>query len=85
MRRPSEPMFLAKRTYRRRRLMDAARVLPFVGVFLFFMPLLWAEGLTTVVGLGFLFGAWAVLIIAVFGVSRALGRAMLDEGVEDED
>ncbi len=35
-------MFLERRTYRRRRLMDAARLLPIVGVLLFLVPLLWA-------------------------------------------
>ena len=39
--RPTRPLFLARHGYRRRRIMDAARVLPILGGFLFFLPLLW--------------------------------------------
>ncbi len=38
---PLRPLFLARHGYRRRRIMDAARVLPVLGAFLFFVPLLW--------------------------------------------
>nr|WP_294614957.1 hypothetical protein [uncultured Roseovarius sp.] len=34
------PVFLARRTYRRRRLADGARLLPVIGTVLFFIPLL---------------------------------------------
>ena len=42
MRRPRRPLFLARAPYRRRRLRDAARILPVLGLFLLLMPLLWA-------------------------------------------
>lgn len=35
------PLFVAKRSYRLRRLRDGARMLPFLGAFLFVLPLLW--------------------------------------------
>ena len=61
MRRPRQPLFLARATYRRRRLRDAARLLPVVGVFLLAQPLLWPQG-----GAGpvvvFVFVVWALLI-----------------------
>jgi peptidoglycan/LPS O-acetylase OafA/YrhL len=61
MRRPRQPLFLARATYRRRRLRDAARLLPVVGVFLLVLPLFWPEG-----GAGraviFVFMVWALLI-----------------------
>lgn len=61
MRRPRQPLFLARATYRRRRLRDAARLLPVVGVFLLVLPLLWPQG-----GAGsavvFVFVVWALLI-----------------------
>lgn len=41
MRPPKRPLFLARATYRRRRLRDAARLLPVFGVFLLLLPLLW--------------------------------------------
>lgn len=35
------PVFLERRSYRRRRMMDALRVLPVVGVLLWMVPLFW--------------------------------------------
>ncbi|MGV6848981.1 MAG: hypothetical protein ACWA5A_11440 [Marinibacterium sp.] len=67
-------VFLERRTYRRRRMMDAARVLPILGAILFLLPLLWrghgvAPVATSAVYL-YLFGIWAVLIVG----SVILGR-----------
>ena len=68
MRSPRQPPFLARKTYRRRRMMDAARLLPLLGIFLFLLPILWQPRLTpepdTVHGVVYLFGAWTVLVIA---------------------
>jgi hypothetical protein len=44
MRRPRRPLFLARAPYRQRRLRDAARLLPVLGMFLLLLPLLWAPG-----------------------------------------
>lgn len=66
----NEPLFLARETYRRRRLMDAARFLPFLGIFLFLVPALWA--MDTGEGLVYLFGVWAVLIAVAWAISRRL-------------
>ena len=41
MRRPRRPLFLARAPYRRRRLRDAARLLPVVGLLLLILPLFW--------------------------------------------
>jgi hypothetical protein len=73
MRDPQEPLFLARGSYRRRRLQDAARLLPWLGGFLFALPLLWT-GARTTVGLMYLFGAWVVLIGLALLLSRRLGR-----------
>lgn len=70
----AEPLFLARETYRRRRLMDAARFLPFAAAFLFVVPVLWVEGTGTAAGMGYLFGIWIALILAAFGISRALPK-----------
>jgi len=35
------PLFVQRRTYRRRRLADGARILPILGAVLFMVPLLW--------------------------------------------
>ena len=42
MRRPLRPLFLARIPYRRRRLRDAARLLPVFGAFLMLLPMLWS-------------------------------------------
>nr|WP_244521075.1 hypothetical protein [Allgaiera indica] len=59
--------------------MDAARMLPFLGAFLFLVPVLWGgEGgrARATAGDGiYLILAWAALIVAAFVVSRALTRS----------
>ncbi|QYZ70834.1 hypothetical protein [Neotabrizicola shimadae] len=69
--RPSSPLFLARASYRRRRLIDAARLLPLAGAFLFLLPVLWAPsdlpagvGRDTAMDGLYLFAAWALLILA---------------------
>jgi hypothetical protein len=73
MREPIEPLFLARQTYRRRRLMDALRLLPWVGSFLFGLPLLWKEP-GTAQGLLYIFGAWGVLIALSYALARWLSE-----------
>ena len=82
MRRPKPPLFLARAVYRRRRLRDAARLVPLVGAFLLLLPMLWRQegGL----GAGWdwlsLFAVWALLI----GLAAALapGLAAADSDAE---
>ncbi|MCA8882605.1 MAG: hypothetical protein KDA50_02440 [Rhodobacteraceae bacterium] len=40
---PSD-LYLARQTYRRRRIRDGSRLLPVFGTFLFMLPLLWENG-----------------------------------------
>lgn len=80
-----EPLFLARRTYRRRRIMDAARVLPWLGLALFLLPVLWSAGAapgTARVGV-YLFAVWAGLIVAAALLARPLSRQ--DDAGEDAD
>lgn len=76
--RPRQPLFLARQSYRQRRLMDAARLLPVLGAFLFLLPVLWGPRPGTVEGRAtasdgiYIFLAWAGLILAAFLMSRAL-------------
>lgn len=61
---PVEPLFLERRTYRARRLRDAARVLPILGAVLFLLPILWTnDGASTARGFLYLFIVWTVLIV----------------------
>lgn len=78
MRRRGAPLFLAKSGYRRRRLNDAARLVPVFGAFLIFLPILWGpartpEPDTAADGL-YLFGVWAGLIAAAAALAPGLRR-----------
>jgi hypothetical protein len=80
MARPGQPLFLARQSYRRRRLSDAAKVLPLVGLGFFLMPILWAGSGTTSGGLIFIFTVWGVLI----GVIAILSPRLSDSEPEQE-
>ncbi len=71
--RPS--LFLERQSYRRRRLADAARLLPFLGAAMLALPLLWpddsagAEALSLSTAMFYIFACWGVLILisVIFG------------------
>ncbi len=68
-----QPLFLARRSYRRRRMMDGARVLPLLGAVLLLLP---GTGPRTGAGGIYLFLVWCGLILAAFGLARGLGPAL---------
>ncbi len=78
------PLFLRPAVYRRRRRRDAARFLPFLGGFLFLLPILWAPAQTfkrdTAPDGIYLLLAWAVIILLAFLISRSLSRPIKDDG-----
>lgn len=79
MAQPPRPVFLAPSGYRRKRLRDAARFLPVLGVALLLVPLLWtrsdaAGGTGNAGALLYVFAVWAGLILAAFAMSRLLLR-----------
>lgn len=67
----SPSVFLERQSYRRRRLMDAARLMPVLGALLFAVPLLWpaagdpggAAPMPTSGAILYIFTVWAVLIL----------------------
>ncbi|MEO0937130.1 MAG: hypothetical protein AAFY38_03155 [Pseudomonadota bacterium] len=68
------PVFLERRGYRRRRMLDALRILPLAGSGLMLMPLLWPANWTEAGGpvsmsgaILYIFGVW-LLLIAVSAV-----------------
>lgn len=85
MSRKPRPLFLERRSYRRRRVADAARLLPLAGWVLVCVPILWLPERTaapdTVRGGIYLFGVWAALI----GVAFALSRVLSGEGDRTSD
>ena len=67
------PLFLERRSYRFRRMMDAVRFLPFFGLGLWMIPLMWSvpdatatadAGMSMSRALVFVFGVWLALICA---------------------
>lgn len=74
MKRPRPQLFVERDIYRRRRLLDAARVLPVLGFLLLLLPVLWAR--TGAMGIAgetiYVFVLWGLLIVATALLSRAL-------------
>lgn len=77
-------LFLERQSYRRRRLTDAARLLPFLGAALLAVPLLWTQTgvddgtVRTSSAILYVFVCWAVLILVslIFGIAaRRMGAA----------
>jgi hypothetical protein len=88
MKPPRQPVFVAPRTYRRRRLADAARMLPVLGMVLMVLPMLWspAEGgarSTATDGI-YLFVLWGVLIGAAVLLAPRLDTTPPDARDEPE-
>jgi hypothetical protein len=76
------PVFLARRTYRRRRLADGARLLPVLGGVLFCVPLLWKGGAHapgTAETMLYVFGLWALLVAISGVISRHLRASDAEE------
>jgi hypothetical protein len=85
MPRPKPPLFLARAPYRRRRLRDAARLLPVLGMLLLLLPVLWteeAEVRMSAGDVGYFFAVWLVLIGLAAGFAPGLRGG---DGVEDEE
>lgn len=81
-----KPLFLAKGSYRRRRLHDAARLLPVLGCVLWLIPVLWpsgADGQFVSSALLYIFSVWAGLICAAFLLSRLLRDEEETQAEED--
>lgn len=83
-------VFLARETYRERRTMDAARLLPVFGLMVLFLPLFWTgvgeQSQSISRGTIYLFSAWMLLIVLAALLSRRLGQALpLDETAEEKD
>lgn len=88
------PLYLARASYRRRRLIDALRLLPFLMFGLWLLPLLWGgEGTDRPVGAGsraflHVFVVWALGLIAAAWLARHLARGeasdLASQGLQSE-
>ena len=88
MARPRRPVFLPAAGYRQRRVRDAARLLPVVGIVLLLVPLLWTRsdepaGVGNSASLIYVFAVWAGLIAGANLLSRLLRHDIDDESGED--
>lgn len=85
----ASPLFLERRSYRQRRLMDAARLLPVLAALLWLVPLLWpqsggqsggpagaggAASVTTSSAILYIFGVWTLLAVIAFVLSLTLDK-----------
>ena len=70
--------FLDRRSYRTRRMMDALRILPVIGLMLWMLPLFWpvgdeaAEPIKGSSAIIYIFVVWCLLIGAALGLSLRL-------------
>ncbi len=81
------PLFVERQTYRRRRLVDAARALPVLGILLWLVPLLWAVPETSTrasTGLVYVFAVWIGLPVVAGILIHAMNRRAQPPGSEDE-
>lgn len=83
MKPPRAPLFLERETYRRTRLMDAARILPVAGFVLILLPVLWTQSgrMGTAGEALYLFALWLGLVIAAALLSRPLRAALRRDSV----
>jgi len=83
---PTPPIFLEPQTYRRRRLMDGARLLPALGVMLWMVPLLWptdTSGVDELVSMSsamkYIFLVWLGLIVVAGAIWLKARGATVDD------
>jgi hypothetical protein len=79
-------LFLARASYRRRRLRDAARILPLVGAILLLFPLLWTPEARVSLSSGdviYFFAVWVILIGFAAAFAPGLRRSETTEEEED--
>lgn len=73
---PDRPLFLERASFHRRRLGDAARIIPVLAMLAMLVPVWWVpRSLSYAGGAVWIFTLWAVLIVAVRLLHRALLRA----------
>lgn len=81
-------LFLARDSYRQRRLRDAARMLPVLGLILWLIPLMWRRDADQTGGMAaavaFVFAGWGLLIVLTGLVVRRL-RPDTGDAADPED
>ena len=75
----NSPLFLARAVYRRRRLRDAARLLPLVGLLLILLPGLGSEEGSNAFDAVYLFVIWIVLILTAALIAPGLSQSETED------
>lgn len=89
MTRPRQPLFLERQSYRRRRLVDASRMIPVFGLFLFLVPLIWPDVEDAKPNLAargiYIFVVWIGLVLSTALISHRLkNRERLGDTPRDD-
>lgn len=71
------PVYLARGSYRQRRLRDVARMLPVAGAVLWLLPVLYLRPSTGYTGL-YIFGVWVLLILVAAVISYRMSLSADD-------
>lgn len=84
------PIFLERRSYRKRRMIDAIRLLPLLGLLLWMLPLIWpvpvpvpaaeegSDVISTSVALRYLFGVWIAMVLFGWLLWRRTAASVAD-------
>ena len=82
---PSDrPIFLERAAYRRRRLQDAARLLPIVTILAMLLPIwLLPNMLSGAAGMVIIFSIWLVVIVISAALHIRLGRAAREAAADE--
>ena len=88
---PPPSVFLERRSYRRRRMMDALRLLPILGGMLFMLPLFWpnadgtgADAVPMSTAVIYVFVVWMLLILGSFALWRVLWFGRIPEAPDPD-
>ena len=81
----SEYVYLERRRYRSRRIIEALKVLPVLGIVLFGVPLLWSEGVKTSDAMIYFFSVWLALVFAAVWLARRLGAGAEEKSLETDN
>lgn len=83
------PLFLKPKSYRQRRLRDAARLLPVLGGFMVLLPILWTpaarSGEDTASNGIYLFSVWVGLVALAAALAPGLAREAPEGDAERSD
>lgn len=79
------PLFLARAVYRRRRLRDAARLLPLIGALLLMLPALGRVNAGGARDAIYVFVVWALLILAAAVLAPGLAAPEQEPDTRPED